>query len=143
MPWIVSESRRAFWGHACLALMCGAAVAGCRRGPTLVPAEGRVVLDGQPLATGAIMVQPEAGPAAQARIQPDGSFRLGTFDPEDGAIPGTAAVRIICRQEVTKPGEERAYGRSLIPEKYAGFESSGLAVEIKSGMAPLLIELSQ
>ena len=143
MPWIVCESRRALWRGVCLALLAGVAVVGCSRGLTLVPVEGRVVLNGKPLASGAIMVQPEAGPAAQAMIQPDGSFRLGTFAPEDGAIPGTAAVRIICRQEVTKPGEERAFGRSLIPEKYARFESSGLSVEIKAGMAPLLIELSQ
>ena len=38
--------------------------AGCPRGPTLVPAAGRVTLNGKPLETGAIMVQPTAGPAA-------------------------------------------------------------------------------
>lgn len=121
-------------------LACGG-LTGCRRGPTLVPAEGRVVFEGKPLTTGAIMVQPEAGPAAQAKIQPDGSFRLGTYLPGDGAIPGTATVRIICRQDLTQPGEERAYGRSLIPEKYGQFESSGLTVEIKTGMEPLLIDI--
>ena len=105
-------------------------------------AEGREVFEGKPLTSGAIMVQPEAGPAAQARIQPDGSFRLGTFVPDDGAIPGRATVRIVCRQDLTQPGEERAFGRSLIPEKYGQFESSGLSVEIKAGMPPLLIELS-
>lgn len=126
-----------------LALLACGGLAGCRRGPSLVPAAGRVVFEGKPLTSGAIMVQPEAGPAAQARIQPDGSFRLGTFVPDDGAIPGKATVRIVCRQDLTLSGEERAFGRSLIPEKYGQFESSGLSVDIRAGMEPLLIELSQ
>lgn len=142
MTWIVTESRVAFWGCCCLAAVSAFSLAGCRRPPTLVPVEGRVLLDGKPLVTGAIMVQPQAGPAAQAKIQTDGSFRLGTFTPEDGAIPGIAAVRVICRPEVTKPGEERTFGRSLIPEKYSQFESSGISVEIRDGMEPLVIELS-
>lgn len=101
------------------------------------------MLDGKPLETGAIMVQPQAGPAAQARIQSDGSFRLGTFVPEDGAIPGAAAVRIICRQELTAPDEERSFGRSMIPERYSRFESSGLSVDIQPGMEAVVIELSR
>lgn len=128
---------------ASLVVLSCSALTGCRRGPSLVPVEGRVVFEHTPLTTGVIMMQPEAGPAAQARIQPDGSFRLGTFVADDGAIVGRAAVRVMCRKELTKPGEERSFGRSLIPEKYGQFESSGLSVEITAGMTPLLIELSR
>lgn len=115
----------------------------CGRRVTLVPAEGRVTLDGRPLDRGAVMVQPRAGPAAQARINADGSFRLGTFKPEDGAIPGPATVRVVCRKDVSQPGEEKAYGPSLVPERYGSFETSGLTVEIKAGMPPLEIPLSR
>lgn len=80
--------------------------AGCTRGPTLVPAAGRVTLNGKPLETGAIMVQPTAGPAAQAKINPDGTFQLSTFKPGDGAIVGPAAVRVFCRKDITPPGGE-------------------------------------
>lgn len=89
------------------------------------------------------MVQPQAGPAAQARISSDGTFRLGTFEPGDGAIPGPTTVRIICRKDISQPGEEKAYGPSLIPERYSQFETSGVTVEIKAGMPPLEIPLSR
>ena len=122
-------------------LACIAAGA-CNRGPTLVPAAGRVTLNGKPLENGAIMVQPTAGPAAQAKINPDGTFQLGTFKPGDGAIVGTAAVRVFCRKDITPPGGEQAWGPSLIPDRYNRFDTSGLTVEIKVGMSPLEISLS-
>ncbi|MFM7184409.1 MAG: hypothetical protein ACKO4Z_06515 [Planctomycetota bacterium] len=115
---------------------------GCGRQVPMTPVEGRVTLDGKPLQLGAVMVQPKAGPAAQAKINPDGTFRLGTFKPDDGAIVGPATVRVICRKDITPPGGERAYGPSLIPEKYSRFETSGIAVEIKPGMPALDISLT-
>jgi hypothetical protein len=118
------------------------AAAGCGRRASLVPVQGRVTLDGKPLDTGAVMLQPKAGPAAQARIAADGTFRLGTFKPDDGAMPGTATVRVTCRKMLTKPGVEPAYGPSLIPERYNQFGTSGITVEITAGMAPLEIPLT-
>jgi len=117
--------------------------AGCGRRIALVPSEGRVTLDGKPIEFGAVMVQPKAGPAAQAKINSDGTFRLGTFKPDDGAIPGPATVRVICRKDITQPGGEQAYGPSLIPERYTRFDTSGLSVEIKAGMQPLEISLTK
>ncbi len=121
----------------------GMSAAGCGRRVTLVPVTGRVTLDGKPLEFGAVMVQPQAGPAAQAKIAADGSFRLGTFAADDGAIPGPATVRVICRKDVTPPGGERAFGPSLIPEKYGRFDTSGITVDIEAGMPPIDIPLSR
>ncbi len=115
---------------------------GCGRRVPLVPVTGRVTLDGKPLEFGAVMVQPKAGPAAQARINPDGTFRLGTFKAEDGAIPGPATIRVICRKDITQPGGEMVYGPSLIPERYSRFDTSGITAEIAAGMTPLEIPLS-
>ena len=131
-----------FWWRCGVVATCLLAV-GCGRRITLVPAEGRVTLDGKPLEFGAIMVQPTAGPAAQGKINSDGTFRLGTFKPDDGAIPGPAKVRVICRTDVTQPGGERAYGPSLIPDRYGRFDTSGITVEIKAGTDPLDIALSR
>lgn len=128
-----------FMGFMMLAVL---AASGCGRRVAMAPVEGRVTLDGKPLQLGAVMVQPKAGPAAQAKINPDGTFRLGTFKPDDGAIVGPATVRVICRKDITPPGGERAYGPSLIPEKYSRFETSGIAVEIKPGMPALDISLT-
>lgn len=120
----------------------GAVATGCGRQVALVPVAGRVTLDGKPLEFGAVMVQPKAGPAAQAKITADGSFRLGTFKPDDGAIPGPATVRVICRKDITPPGGERAFGPNLVPERYSRFDTSGITVDIQAGMAPLEIPLS-
>ena len=125
-----------FMVAACLA------ATGCGRGVKLVPVTGTVMLDGKPLEFGAVMVQPKAGPAAQARINPDGTFRLGTFKPDDGAIPGPATIRVICRKDITPPGGEMVFGPNLIPDRYSRFDSSGLTAEIAAGMKPLEISLS-
>lgn len=118
------------------------AATGCGRGVKLVPVAGKVTLDGKPLEFGAVMVQPKAGPAAQARINPDGTFRLGTFKPDDGVIPGPATIRVICRKDITPPGGEMVFGPNLIPDRYSRFDSSGLTAEIAAGMKPLEISLS-
>ena len=87
-------------------------------------------------------MRPVAGPAAQAKIGPDGTFTLGTFKPGDGAILGPAAVRVFCRKDITPPGGEQAWGTRPIPDRYNRFDTSGLTVEIKAGMPPLEISLS-
>ena len=140
-PRVTTIRRNHLWLCGVVA-MCLVAT-GCGRRITLVPAEGRVTLDGKPIEFGSVMVQPAAGPAAQGKINGDGTFRLGTFKPDDGAIPGTATVRVMCRKDVTQPGGEKAYGPSLIPDRYTRFDTSGITVEIKAGMTPLEISLSR
>lgn len=135
--------RKLSFGRVVILIAACLLATACGRRITLVPAEGRVTLDGKPIDCGGIMVQPRSGPAAQARIESDGTFRLGTFEPGDGAIPGPATVRVICRKEVSRPDAEQAYGPSLIPEKYSQFETSGITVEIEAGMKPLEISLSR
>jgi len=126
---------------AMLALLAG----GCGRRPMLVPVAGRVTLDGKPLEFGSVMIQPAAGPAARATIGRDGGFTAGTFAPGDGAIVGPAAVRVTCYEQqrpgAPPPEGEATLGRSLIPEKYADFGTSGITATIAAGMAPLEISL--
>ena len=120
--------------------------AGCGQRPTLVPVSGRVSLAGKPLGFGSVMIQPAAGPAARATIQPDGTFTAGTFGPGDGAIAGPATVRVAC-YEGQQPGApphagEPSLGKSLIPARYTQFETSGITVTVEPGMPPLEIKLS-
>jgi len=142
-PAMMKTPKRASWWWCCGLIAASLVATGCGRRIVLVPAEGRVTLDGKPVEFGAVMVQPKAGPAAQAKINSDGTFRLGTLKPDDGAIPGPATVRVICRKDITQPGGEQAYGPSLIPERYTRFDTSGLSVEIKAGMQPLEISLTK
>lgn len=129
---------------AALALL--APVVGCSHRPTLVPVSGRVTLDGRPLEFGSVMIQPQAGPAARGTIGPSGEFTAGTFAAGDGAIAGPATVRVACYEQ-QRPGAaategERTLGKSLIPERYTQFETSGLEATVEPGMPPLEIALT-
>src|SRR5262249_7863155 len=47
--------------------------------PETVPVQGKVTYKGQPVPRGTITFQPDAGQPATGEIQPDGSYRLGTY----------------------------------------------------------------
>lgn len=124
-------------------LMLSALAVGCGRRVELVPVEGRVILDGRPLAAGSIMLQPAAGPAARGRLDTDGRFRMGTYRQGDGVIPGPAAVRVASFEKPAAPGDaESVLGKSRVPDRYTNFQTSGLTVQVARGMAAVTVELS-
>jgi hypothetical protein len=91
-------------------------------------AAGKVVFaDGKPLAGGRVEfspVQNALGPPARAQIQPDGSFRLGTYRPDDGAVEGEHRVSVM------PPLPDNLEGMKIIPmpidPRFTRFETSGL-----------------
>jgi hypothetical protein len=67
---------------------------------------------------------------AVAFTGPDGNFRLRTFREGDGAVAGTHRVRIAI-PVATEPTEPpRRAPASVIPQRYASFDSSGLTAEV-------------
>jgi hypothetical protein len=72
-------------------LVIGAA--GCAGG-ALKPVQGTVKLDGQPLAGASVLFIAEdpAGRNATGFTDPSGTFRLSTYEPNDGALPGKYKV---------------------------------------------------
>src|SRR5438477_10167409 len=74
-------------------------VSGCgRSGP--YPVEGKVVWeDGSPakeLAMAQVVFDlPEMQISSRGSIQPDGTFRLTTYKPNDGAMPGEYKVMVL------------------------------------------------
>ena len=88
--------------------------------------------NGKPLPFGTLMFQPDQGQAAVGDIQADGSFKLSSYGPNDGAVPGTHKVSVSC-YEGHRPGKASgdSLGKLLIPLKYTRFGSSGLTAEIK------------
>ena len=75
---------------AAMIMLIVALEAGCGPSrPALLPAEGLVTLDGKPLADAAVAFQPKAGGRpASARTDASGRFKVGTYTPRDGALPG-------------------------------------------------------
>lgn len=126
----------------CLLLSLGLIwLSGCGSGrPKLVKVSGQVFVDGQPLAAGVpgfIQVVPEGTRPATGNIDPQtGRFSLTTFEPDDGCVPGTHKVAIILRAMV---GNESV---SLIDDKYADPNTSGLTITIDKPTDALRIDIS-
>ncbi|MAT70239.1 MAG: hypothetical protein CMJ58_12035 [Planctomycetaceae bacterium] len=112
-----------------IAAMALAAAAGCQESD-YVPVSGEVLYQGEPLAAGVIMFQPANGPPARGTIV-DGKFALENPAGEPGARIGPNKVRIASRAAPAGGEGEMALGRSLIPEHYGHFESSGLTADVK------------
>jgi hypothetical protein len=120
---------------------------GCKQTPRVVPVAGKVLYNGKPLPFGSVMFQPDQGQAAVGDIQADGSFKLSSYGPDDGAVPGKHKVSVSC-YEGHRPGKASgdSLGKLLIPLKYTRFGSSGLSAEVKDtpGKEPqeIVLELS-
>lgn len=104
--------------------------------PETAPVSGRVTLSNEPVSGGEIQFWPEDGMMATGRIESDGSYRLTTFQPDDGAILGEHRVAI--RAE----GPIGASGLITVPERYQNPETSGLVRQVKPGSNRIDFNLS-
>ena len=106
---------------------------GCVDGDRLptYPVTGNVGFpDGTPLSGGWIILEsPEAGLAARGVIQPDGTFRLGTYESFDGAVAGKQLVAVI-------PAAPEGYDpdKGTVPSgvhpRFMHMDTSGLEIEV-------------
>jgi hypothetical protein len=109
-------------------------VAGCGRSG-YGQVEGKVTFKGQPLVGAVIFFVPERGPAAAGAIGDDGSYRLLTKRPGDGAVVGRCKVAVVSSDPVNKP--------LPIPTKYLDAETSGLTAEVKEGQNTIDFEVPE
>jgi hypothetical protein len=116
------------------------AAAGCGKG--LHPVRGKVAFeDGTPLAGGQVVCEMKEGERtvmARGEVQDDGTFRLGTFKPGDGARPGKYQVLIMPDETyVNDPARHiRAVRKKKGPDldgRFQSFTTSGLELEVKPG----------
>jgi hypothetical protein len=121
-------------------LLCIGAVTGCGTShPATFPVSGKVTYNDQPLEFGTVLFQPEVGPPAVGRIQPDGTFRLSTYGTNDGAVPGKHKVQIMCFENQSPKAKAAAdkniepqAGQSLIPSHYSNYDTSGLTADVSA-----------
>jgi hypothetical protein len=120
----------------CLSATLACLIAGCATDdphPATVPVQGKVTYEGKPVPKGTVTFQPEGGRPAVGEIQPDGTYRLGTFGDKDGAIPGIHKVMILANTgDPTKMPSSPGYvpPKDLIPKKYADLTTSKLEVTV-------------
>jgi hypothetical protein len=120
------------------------AAAGCGgKGVKLVPVDGRVYLDDQPIQAGETLTgyvvfhaDPAKGNASQEHVQgeigPDGTYRLMVRD-RDGAPPGWYKVTVDVAR--TNPKDPYDYKRQ-VADRFLEKDRSGLAVEVVEDPEP-------
>lgn len=112
------------------------AVTGCGPSRGVVPVTGVAKLDdGTPVPRGLVFFVGNGVDGARGHIAPDGTFRLGTFTPTDGAKPGTYTAYVVgATEEDTRSQDEMSTKPpppSLVHRKYDAAATSDLRVEVK------------
>ena len=116
-----------------IVLFSSIAAAGCSRSPfPMAEVSGKVTLDAKPLSGGTVMFVPEKGFAAAGTLQPDGTFRLISGRPGNGAVIGSHKVAVM----PADPLDAR------IPIMFRNAGTSGLSVEVKAGKNSFEFDLS-
>jgi hypothetical protein len=114
--------------------------------PQTVPVSGRVTFDGQPPpGPGTVYFLPkeaaEGFPSRPATgdFDKDGNYKVKTFDPADGLMPGKYIMHVECWE--TPPNMEGKPVKSYVPEKYQSVETSGLKLDITPDMGSQTVNL--
>jgi hypothetical protein len=116
-----------------------AAASGCSGGnPKTHPVRGTVRFpDGKPLTHGTVefeLTDAEKPITATGQIREDGTFVLGTFAPDDGAIAGRHRAVVIADQQigtgVERPG---VLPPSALHPRFRDFKTSGLEFTVEPG----------
>ena len=128
------------------ALLVLAAAAGCGGKRTIVPVSGRVTLEGAAVAQVRIAFMPtESGEGSPIRpassgLDSDGRYKLSTFEPGDGAIPGeydVVIVSITSGPTMQNPTAPEVWG---IPRHYGRPGQSGLSVTVPDQRAAVTFD---
>jgi len=136
-------------GFAWIATGCGSGL------PETAEVNGTVTLDGKPV-DGAIVVffDPDGAHPARGVTDGSGKFTLTTFEAGDGAVLGQHKVSVSKIDESAKApagaeGQDTPSvsedisesAKNLLPVLYSSPSTSGLTVEVKKGMDPVVLEL--
>ncbi len=107
--------------------------------PKTSPASGVVTYKGQPVDGANVNFTPPSGDGtgAFAMTDAEGKFKLGTFDQNDGAVPGNYKVIVTKKHVETIKNPKDPNGppvkteeKSLIPVKYSKLSSTSLEATI-------------
>jgi len=120
---------------------------GCsNRNPTTHPVHGEVRFpDGRPLTKGSVefeLLNQEMTVTATGEISKDGTFVLGTFELDDGAVAGRHRAVVIADHEigtgVERPGK---LPPPMLHPRFRDFKTSGLEFTVEPGENKIIIEV--
>lgn len=116
---------------------------GCARGrrpelPKTYPVTGVVSSEGKPVPGATVMFNPAAGGhGAIAVTDPAGRYKLTTFKPGDGVVPGDYKVAITKTvlggaADANSPMAVAPDPRNVLPAKYADDSTSGFTATVEA-----------
>jgi hypothetical protein len=122
-------------GYAAAVLFLIGFLSGC--GNDIHPVEGKVVWKGGALAkelegSHVVFELPEKKTSARGIIQADGTFRLSTHKPNDGAPSGEHKV-LILEDRKNANAEGTLLAPALLDPRFADLKTSGLTATVKPG----------
>jgi len=111
--------------------------AGCSRAPDrlpVVPVQGVVIFQDQPLANALVTFHPAEGSdpkatSGRATSSADGTFALSTHDANDGASVGKYRVTVECYQ-IRGEGSQWEPGPNILPPLYANPSTTPIEVSV-------------
>lgn len=130
-----------------LGLLAAALLGGCAtNGPQ--PVEGTVVWeDGTPateLATAQVVFDlPAQKTSSRGSVRPDGTFRLTTFRPDDGALPGDYKVMMLEVARKTMPNDSTRLMPGALDSRYADPSTTDLTASVKPGVNKITLKVKR
>lgn len=122
-PIVTTRCRRKLSISWMLVVLCAIGCADQSGLPELGKVQGRVTLDGQPLADVGVIFTPENGRASRARTDANGNYELNYLRDIRGAVLGTHTVAIVSVVEVPD--------QNVVPSQYG--RQSELKREVQPG----------
>ena len=119
------------------------AIAGCGAGDgrlSVYPVSGKVVVKGQPASGAKVIFYPSAPdaiekklPVASGETDSAGTFKLQSYEPEDGAPEGDYKIAIVW-PEPPRPNATGIFDeRDRLGGRYSNPDKSGLTAHVESG----------
>jgi hypothetical protein len=115
-------------------LSCTLTAAGCSSsGPEIAYVSGRVTMDGKPLPRATVVFVPENGRPSGGETDADGNYVLNFAQGRQGAIPGSATVRIMTMRDADQDenGQSIPGSPETVPARYNNDSELTFEVEPK------------
>lgn len=105
----------------------------CTGEPRTFPVKGTVMYNGKPVPKGTVLFTPvSGGPTATGELNEEGTYRLTTYKPGDGAVLGEYRVAIMA-MEGPLQGDPPIAPPPIIPDKYSSLALSDLKANVHEG----------
>jgi hypothetical protein len=138
-PTMINTTRYAFVTCFTLSVLTTALfLTGCggEKELPVAPVSGKVIFKSETPVNALVVLhavtKSDAPFAPSGKVASDGTFKITTYKPNDGAPPGEYVATVVWNKEVTGEGGTGA-GPNVLPPKYAKPDTSPFKVSVKPG----------